>query len=407
MLKNYLDLPKPIYLLCIGIFVNRAGTLVIVFLSRYLNEELGFSTAQSTSTLGYFGAGSLLAALVGGYLADTLGRKPVMLIALFGGAGVLTLFAELRTPVEVYAAAFTFAFFGEMYRPAASAMIADLVEPSRRAHAFGLMYFAINLGFSAAPLIGGILADYSYRYLFWIDAITAGAYAMLIVFKIKETLTTSSGKESQESVSFVQAAAHIARDRVFLIYFVAIFFSSVVYLQHISTFPIFADQNGVGATVFGRLIAINGIMIVCLQLPVTSWVNRHSRGSMMMLGSLLIGVGYWLNAFGGTSWYFAMTVAIWTLGELVQAPLLMAIVGDLSPKNMRGRYMGMIGVSFATAMMIGAPIGGWVMQVFSGQTLWWWCLILGSISAALFLLIYRQIEMPHADVSADSMTIES
>lgn len=366
VIKDYSHLPVPVYLLCLGTFINRAGTLVIIFLSRYLEYKLGLGAEFATQTIGVFGFGSLLAALAGGHLADRIGRKPVMIFALMGSAAVLAVFPLLQSPAAVMAAAFVFALSGDMYRPAASAMIADLVPPDRRAHAFGLMYFAINLGVSFAPFIGGYLAARSYPWLFRVDALTAGAYGLFILSVIRETRPTgpaqpdeaTSPPSDEPDPSLRAAAVRILADRVFMMYVGAVFLTSIVYLQCMSTLPIHLKVCGVSASTFGGLIAINGIMIVTLQLPVTSVVNRLPRGAMMILGSLLIGAGYWMVGFHNATSYFALSIAVWTLGELIQAPLMQAIVADLAPVDLRGRYMGVVSMSFAAALTVGAPLGG-------------------------------------------------
>ncbi len=405
MIKDYYDLPVPVYLLCLGTFVNRVGTLVIIFLSRYIEAKLGLGAEFATQTIGMFGLGSLLAALAGGHLADRVGRRFVMIMALLGSALVLAVFPYLGSPLSVLAAAFVLALVGDMYRPAASAMIADLVTPDRRAHAFGLMYFSINLGVSFAPFVGGYLAAVSFPWLFRVDALTAGAYGLFIAITIKETLPSNRSNANvtpqasahpdqtePPSPSLRAAAQRIVGDRVFMIYALAVFLTSIVYLQCISTLPIHFMDCGISTTTFGSLIAINGIMIVALQLPITSVVNRLPRGSMMMLGSLLIGVGYWIVGFHSAVWFFGLSIAVWTLGELVHAPLMHAIVSDLAPVDLRGRYMGVIAMSFAAALTVGAPIGGMVLQRAGEAFLWWGCLGLSVLAALCFYRVRGAIE---------------
>ena len=89
-----------------------------------------------------------------------------------------------------------FAMVADLYRPAAAAMIGDLVPIDRRPHAFALMYISINLGFAIAPPIGGLLAGFSFEWLFWIDAFTMLAYGLIILLAIEETLPTAESSGS-------------------------------------------------------------------------------------------------------------------------------------------------------------------------------------------------------------------
>jgi len=391
MWHRYVNLPTPVHLLCLGTFINRAGTLVIVFLSIYIRTELKLSVELATWTIGAYGCGALLASVIGGHLADWIGRRAVMLIALFGGAGVLLLFSTLESPAAIVTAAFGFALIADMYRPAASAMIADLVEPHDRVHAYGLMYYAINLGQSIAPVVGGYVAAYSYRWLFWGDAFTTSLYAGLILFTIRETLPRRTGQAGsnpgQFSVPLRRAAVHILKDRPFMAYVLASFLSAMVYMQSLSTFPICLSQNGIGVATYGRLIAINPIMIVLLQLPITSAIARYHRGTVIVAGTAILGVGFGATGLVASVPLYALTIMVWTLGELLQAPLMQAIVSDMAPVNMRGRYMGVFSMAFSSAIMIGAPLGGWVLERFGGPYVWGGCLAVGLLAS----LIYRSI----------------
>ena len=268
LIEKYITLPRPVLILCLGTFINRAGSMMVVFLTVYLKEELGLSLASATFAPAAYGAGALVAAVIGGHLADRIGRRIVMFGSMFGGGAILLLFGHLTSPWLIVGATGVFAMVMECYRPAASAMIADLVEPERRIHAFGLMYVSINLGFSIAPLLGSFLiANYSFVWLFRIDAFTATAYAILILFTIAETLPSrrsvridvepadGDGPNSEQSIddrgqtrsfSFGAAVLHILGDRPFLCYCLATLCICSVYSQAITTFPLYLAERGFG-----------------------------------------------------------------------------------------------------------------------------------------------------------------
>jgi MFS family permease len=231
MFKPYLELPRSIYILCAGTLINRAGTFLVSFLTFYLKKSLGFNAAFATWTMGVFGLGSIVAALVGGHLADRIGRRTVMVSSLLGASSILLFFGRLTSPAAIVVAVFFFALVSDMYRPAASAMIADLVEPSRRPTAFGLMYVTINLGMAISPVVGGLIAEHSYQWLFYGDALTSSAYAIILFFAIRETLAKRSlhsapTADSQqplheplhEHLSIAATARQILRNRPFVLF---------------------------------------------------------------------------------------------------------------------------------------------------------------------------------------------
>ena len=176
----------------------------------------------------------------------------------------------------------------------------------------------------------------------------------------------------------------IIRDGTFMIFCLASLCTAVVYVQALSTFPLYLSERGIGEATYGRVIALNGVLIVCLQLPMTSIVSRYHRGVMMIVSAVVMAVGFGLIGVSGAVWHFALTVVIWTLGEIMHAPLTSAIVTDLAPTELRGRYLGIISMSFALAMMIGAPLSGMVLTRLGGGYVW----ALSFATAMLAAILY-------------------
>lgn len=408
-MNKFLTLPKTVQLLCFGSLINRAGQMLLVFMTIYLTKNLGYSETFAANCFGVFGFGAILAALVGGHFADVVGRKIVMLVALVGGGAALVAFSYMTNQFAILATITVFAFISEMYRPASQAMIADCVSPEQRPHAFTLMYLAINLGFAVAPMIGALLIDYfSFQAVFIFDAITSLIFGIIIFVFIVETLPDRNAKSSTdtndghdgarsqapEQVSWHDAFTRIMRDYVFLMFCLATFFVAVVYQQGVSTLPLYLSRLGFGADDYGRIIMVNGIMIVFLQIPITSIVVRFNRALIVALASVVTAIGFVLKAHVDTAWGFRIAVMVWTVGEMMAMPLVAAIVSDLAPMRMRARYMGVYTVSYSGANMIAAPIGGMILVKYGGSVLWKTCFALGIASSVLFASIGRSIATP-------------
>jgi len=405
MLRPYRELPPAVHILCLGTFINRAGTLLLPFLTLYLTSELGFGVRFASLGMGAVGTGSIIGALVGGNLADRLGRRWVMLFSLCGSAGVLMLFGQLTSPYAIIAALILFAALADMYRPAASAMISDLVPPEKRPYAYGLMYFAINLGFPIGAVIGGMLATYWFQGLFWVDAFTAIVYAGIILSFISETLPrrlqptpTAVGAAAPDEQADTKvhplnsgAARHILHDAPFLIFCIGSLLLGLTYVQSFSTLPMYMQSQGIGVRLYGRLIAINGIMIVLIQIPLTAWMKRYNRVTFVCLAAAITGVGFGATALATSASFFAVTIVIWTLGEIMMAPFSQSIVADLAPVAYRARYMGVFTMCFASANMLGAPLGGLVLDTAGKTCLWGGTMALCFVAAALFVSIHRRI----------------
>ncbi|MEZ6059229.1 MAG: MFS transporter [Planctomycetaceae bacterium] len=425
--RRYVDLPAAVHVLCFGTFLNRAGSFVLLFLTIYVSEHLKFGVSFATVCVGAFGAGSIVSSLVGGYLADTFGRRRIMLLSMFGGAGMLVLLGQLTERWSFLAAMFGFAMLSELYRPAASAMIGDVVEPLRRPYAFGLLYISVNLGFAFAPPIGGLLAGYSlFQLLFLLDALTAAVFGLVIVFYIRETLPapdiaatsepasdTSSpgtavpdipatGTRSSEaamtsglshpmSPAWVRSTREILSDTPFVMLCLATLLTTSVFVQAFSTLPMYLRQLGYSETEFGFMISVNGIMIVVLQLPLTHLLSRFNRIAVIMAGELLLAVGFGLTGFASTKSAVIACIIVWTLGEIAQAAFKQSVVSDMSPKEYRGRYMGVFGMCHAVGLTIGAPLGGEIYARHGAQVLWPGCSLVVLASVAIYSIVYAAL----------------
>ncbi len=414
MIKSYLGFSPSVYILCAGTLVNRAGTFLMPFLTLYLVGDKGLSKQFATLALGVYGAAAILGVLLGGHLADIIGRRVVMIASLLGGMIVLRFFGDIHWPPGLLCAVAAFAMLAEMYRPAAQAMLVDLVEPERRTQAFGLMYVAINMGFALGALIGGQLAVIWFQWLFWGDAVTAGLNALILVFLIRETLPAKSAPNADEELAVAGespnaeppaeaddrrrgAFKHILGNGTFLLFCAASLLCGLVYMQAMSTLPLFLREQGFQANDYGTMISTNGWMIVLFQLPITAWIVRFHRGNALALAAVLLAAGFGLKALAVTSWQFQLTVLIWTTGEMIQAPLVSAVVSDMSPVEYRGRYMSVFSMCFSTANMLGAPIGGIVLTYWGGTTLWIGCLVIGLLGAGMYLSIRRGLVIPVVD----------
>lgn len=413
MLRQYLNLPRAVYVLCLGTFINRAGTLVLPFLTIYLGDQRGLGRQFATQAMGLYGAGAIVGSLAGGYLADRWGRRTVMLGALLGGAGLILLFGTLTSRWSILVTLLAFSTVAEMYRPAASAMISDLVGPERRPQAFGLMYVAINLGFSVGPVVAGYLAEeHSFSWLFVGDAVTTSVFAGIILFAIRETAPrdeiVAPAGVGAGSAARVDAAASIGparleairymtRDTALVVFCSSLFCFALIFGQSMSTLPLHMRDLGIGSRGYGKIIALNGLLITVGQLPLTALLSRFNRAGVLAMGAAVTGVGFGLTHLAAVPWHFAMTVAVWTLGEMMQAPFVQSVVGDLAPTHLRARYFGVSSMAFSAGFMFGPPLGGMVLEHLGSKTLWLSCVVAGLVAAALIVSVAGRLNRPLPD----------
>jgi MFS family permease len=387
LVPNFRGLPRPFWVLFAGTLVNRVGGFVLVFLAIYLTEVRGLTPTQAGALLSVYGLGAIAGGPIGGALSDRIGRRPTLVVSLIaGGASMLVLGLVTRTVTMAIAAAATGLLY-EMYRPVVSATVADVVRADDRPRAYGLIYWAVNLGASVAPLLGGLIAARSYRALFAADAATTVLFGVVLWAALPETRPARSA-HSDGPRGAIRA---ILRDRVFVAVCLLTAAFSIVFFQSFVGLPIDVRAHGVSAPGFGALIALNGVLIVLLQPFATEMVRDRSRPSVLAAASLLLAVGFGMNAWIGSMPAYALSVTVWTMGEILFSPASMSLVADLAPVDLRGTYQGAFAMAFTTAFASAPTFGGYVLAHAGARWLWIVCLAIGLAVALGFLMLSRVI----------------
>lgn len=371
-------LPRPVWILFFGTFLNKFGAFVIPFLTLYMTGR-GFTVGQAGAAISSYGVGCFLAAAIGGHLADTLGRRNTIIFSMFSTAAAMMLLSCATSLPAILAMTFLVAVTGELYRPAASALLSDLVLAGDRVTAFSAYRLAFNAGWAFGPATAGFLAGHSYLWLFVGDAATS------ILFGIVAWVALPHGiRTTRADVGWRPALKVISRDRQFLRILAASIFIAFVFMQMSSTFSLHVTGSGFSATTYGALISFNGFLVVCCELPLTTLTQRFPARRIMALGYIFIGTGFALNAVANTIPLLVLGVFIFTLGEMVAMPVSSAYAADLAPAEFRGRYAGCLGLTWALAVAIGPNIG---MSLFTCNptALWLGCGSLGLLAALIIL----------------------
>ena len=371
-------LPAPAWILFFGTFVNRFGTFVMPMLVLYLTRR-GFSIAQAGLAVGCYGAGHFTASMLGGHLADRIGRRNTIALSMFGSSAVMLAMSQARAYGLILFLAWLAGSAAEMYRPASHALIGDLLEPQQRVIGFGMYRFAVNLGFAAGPAMAGFLADRSFFYLFLGDAITSAAYGVIALVALPHGLRTYTKEERAG-----EAIRVALRDKAFMAFVMATALVTIVDFQMSSTLSLHIRDHGYSAATYGVLISLNGLLIVLFELAITNWVQRFRPQPIIALGYALQGIGFAFTGISTTIPALAATVVIWTFGEMFHSPMAGAYVTQLAPERYRGRYMGLFVLTWSFGMMIGPTVGTRV-YAWNPAVLWAACGVLGIVSAALAL----------------------
>jgi MFS family permease len=379
LLSSLKSLPKPVWILYVGTFLNKFGAFVIPFLALYLTRQ-GYTIKEAGIALTAYGVGHVIATAVGGHLADSIGRRNTIVLSMFSAAGCMLLLSQVRDYELLLLCTALTGFTAELYRPASSALLADLVPPEQRVTAYSAYRLALNAGWAFGPATAGFLTEHSFLWLFVGDAITSALFGLVALLFLPHGFRAGSNR-----LGWPAALTSIRRNPLFVQALVASLVIAPVMYQMASTFGLHVRDSQLPAWVYGVLISGNGVLVVLFELPLTRVTTRFPPRRILALGYVLVGLGFAMNAFASTVPLLALVVITFTFGEMICMPVSAAYIANLSPSEMRGRYMGVYGFSWAIAIVCGPLIG---MSLFSLNPVFLWtvCGVLGLCAAAIISL---------------------
>lgn len=415
-------LPGAFWWLWLGTLVNRIGGFVLPFFAFYITGPLHRSAAFAGAIAALFGAGAAVSGLVGGVLTDRVGRKPTLVGSQLANAATILALGYARSPWALAVGALAVGLATSAFRPAQNAMIADMVPAEDRVRGYALNFWAINLGFSFSMTAVGLVTHFGYRMLFYADAATTTLCALLIAATVRDTTPVEAIRAEKVRRQSRQSAGQrveqnienggdteapggdglgmVLRDRTFVAFVATTFLLLVVFNQCNAGLPMAMSASGLSASTFGRIAAINGVLIVLFQMPVTRLLKRYPEGRVLAGAGLVIGAGFGVLAFGQSAAMYVLCVVVMTMGEIGNTPTGQAIVARLSPDHLRGRYQGVYQLAWTLGQVAAPLAGGAVLTAFGGPPLWIGCFAVTVLTAAVFLRIGRHVERRVAAVRA-------
>lgn len=360
-------LPRVFWILWAGTVVLRLGTVVQPFLALYLVNSRDASATDAGAVLAVIGLGGVLSQLVGGSLTDVVGRRATLTGGVLATALVLVGLAYAESVQAIVALAFLLGLTVDIYRPASQAIVADVVPEQARAKAFSLLVWAVNLGFSIAMVLGGLLARGGFSVLCWANALACVAFAGITWFFIPDT------RGPHPAPSRGKGFAAVLRDRSMVLLVLLVLPYALVFMQAFSTLPLVMDADGLTPTTYGLVMAGNGVVCVVLQPLASRLIGSFPSHVVLSTGTAIVGVGYGVTALASSAAMYALSVVIWSLGETVVFAVATAVVAGLSPQHLRGRYNGVFGLVWAGGTLLAPLIGSWLLELGGPRVLWSVC----------------------------------
>ncbi|MEU9730863.1 MFS transporter [Streptomyces sp. NPDC048002] len=391
-------LPRDFWWLWTSTLINRLGAFVATFMALYLTLDRGYSASYAGLVASLHGLGGVLSSLGGGVMADRLGRRPTLLVSQVATAFSVAALGFVHHPVAIAGVAFLVGMASNASRPAVQAMMADIVPPEDRVRAFSLNYWAINLGFAISSMAAGFIAAYSYRAGFLIEAAMTLACAIVVFLKLPESRPEPTATAKAEGAAV--GLGTVLRDGRFMGVVGLSFLIALIFQQASIGLPVAMGEAGFTPADYGMAIAVNGFLIVVLQIPVTRLIEHRDPRRLLVVSSVLAGYGFGLTAFAGSVGVFALTVCVWTLAEIVNAPTQTSLVVRLSPTHGRGRYQGMYTMSWAVASLVAPLLSGAVIDRYGAEWLWGVCAVIGTVAGIGYGLLMRRV--PAVETVAES-----
>ncbi|MER5880428.1 MFS transporter [Streptomyces sp. NPDC001910] len=370
-------LPGAFWVLWSGTLLNRLGAMVSPFLSLYLTQVRDVPLSTVGLILAVVGAGSVISQPLGGFLTDRLGRRAALTGGMLSNAGALLLLGHAQTVPAITVAGFVVGVTIDLYRPAAQALIADTVPVTDRTRAYGLLLWSVNLGFSAAMVLGGHLASRDFHLLFWVDAAACAVFGLLVWHAVPETRPAVPGHVTGSYRT-------VLADRVMLAFAAIVVLYATVFQQAFATLPLAMAAHGLDGGAYGVVMSVNGAVVILVQPLVGHRLASLDKSRVLAAGFVLAAVGNTLVAAASNAVMYGLAVVVWSVGEVLVFGVTAAIVADLAPPHLRGRYNGLLGMAWGTGFLL-APLAGTRLFVVGAPVLWLSCAGL-SLLAALALL---------------------
>ncbi|WP_159449173.1 MFS transporter [Demequina sp. NBRC 110055] len=399
--RSLFGLPAVFWVIWSAILVLWTGRFVVPFLSTYLVTGRALEIETASLVVSAYGAGGVVASLLGGPLSDRVGRLPVILVS-FVGSAVLLLAVPLAPGLpSLVVVLLAYGMAGHLGGPALGALIADHVAPERRQRAYVLQVWAINLGFAIGPIVAIRLERVSFTLIFVVEAAVCAVVAASLAVALRERRigparwaapavpSPQVAGSAEGLVTGTRARGHYRqalRDRHLVTLVTLMLAYTVVYTQWTSTMPLAMTGQGLSLGTYAMLLTVNGVLLCLLQLPAMAVVERLPSSVAVGSGIALTGAGFALLTVAHSAAAHVAAIVIITLGELVTFPLAAAMVASLAPPRLRGTYQGLSGLTWSGSHAIGPALGGWILARGGAATLWAVAAaVLAAVAVAMFV----------------------
>lgn len=369
-INNFRGFSREIWILTLITFINRAGTMVLPFLSKYLKEDLQFTYNQVGWIMVAFGLGSMLGSWMGGKLSDKIGFYKIMIFSLFVSGILIFLIQYITSFWGLCIGMFVLMTIADMFRPAMFVSLSAYAKPENRTRALTLVRLAVNLGFAAGPALGGlIIMGIGYQGLFWIDGASCIVSILIFALLVKE----KKKKLHQDKTDSVMTTKSVFQDKIFWVFLFVSFITAMIFFQLFTTLPLYHNEKfGLTELQTGLIMTLNGLLIFALEMPTVGFLERKAfpKIKIIILGSFIMAFSFFLLLINVWAGILVISMICISIGEILTFPFSNAFALSRAPHGQEGRYMALYTMSFSLAHIVSSKVGFGIISNLGYQTNW-------------------------------------
>ncbi|MDF0726539.1 MFS transporter [Cytobacillus sp. S13-E01] len=389
-------MPRALWLLIAGMIINVTGSSFLWPLNTiYIHEHLGKSLSVAGLVLMVNSGASVIGNLFGGALFDKIGGFKSILTGIFiTMAAVMGLVFNNEWPY--YVLFLTIVGFGSgIVFPAMYAM-AGSVWPEGGRRSFNAIYVAQNVGVAVGAALGGLVASYSFTYIFIANA---SMYLIFLLIAIFGYRNINSEKAEQTSIiKHTKVVKNRTKLNGLLVLSIAYLLCWVAYVQWQTTIATHTQDLGISLKQYSLLWTINGALIVLGQPLISIVVRKFAKTlkTQIIIGLLIFIGSFVIVAIAEQFTAFVVAMVILTIGEMFVWPAVPTIANDLAPKGREGFYQGIVNSTATGGRMIGPLLGGIIVDLYNIKLLFGVLILLLVFSIIPTVIYDRKIKQKNS-----------
>ncbi|MFC1627894.1 MFS transporter [Gemmatimonadota bacterium] len=391
---------SPLFVILLTVFINLVGFGIIIPLIPFYAQDFGASKFEVGLLFASYSLMQFLFAPLWGRISDRIGRRPILLISLFGTSLSFVVFGLANSLLVLFIGRIMAGFFGAVISTA-HAFIADVTEPQDRAHGMGLVGAAFGLGFIFGPFIGGVMADlWGYAAPAYFAAALALVNMILAWFVLPESYPASARKKRDPADSGLGTSLRKLREAlvrpyvggILLIYFIVSF--AMANME--TTYALLTEELwGWGAKENGLIFGYIGLMIVFTQgFAIRPLARRFGEERLVIAGSILLIPSLGLMPFSPGLAVLMILSGVMAIGSGINTPSLNSLISrSVSPEE-QGGIMGITQSLGGLARVIGPIWGGFTFSLIGHSAPYWTAAILMGGACLLAVQVFRKRSPP-------------